>query len=207
MPNYLAPDVYVEEVPGGSRPIEAVGTSTAAFIGAAPDADALTKDIRAVTNWSEFQRLYAAPGQAATELSQAVFGFFQNGGQRCYVVNTGPARDLGTALNLVAQRDDVAIVAAPGFTDAASYDALLTHCETLGDRVAILDAPHDVPDVMALTQVARPSRRPAWERTRPREGAERHRPGRPPPGELRRAAAPAVRRRVRRGVLSVAAGA
>ncbi len=115
------------------------------------------KDIHAVTNWSEFQRIYAAAGQAGTDLAQAVFGFFQNGGQRCYVVNTGPARDLGSALNLVAQRDDVAIVAAPGFTDAASYDALLTHCETLGDRVAILDAPHDVPDVMALTQVARPS--------------------------------------------------
>ncbi|GGO30287.1 phage tail sheath family protein [Deinococcus humi] len=156
MPNYLAPDVYVEEVPGGPRPIEAVGTSTAAFIGVAPDAGALSQDIRAVTNWSEFRRVYAAGGQAATDLSQAVFGFFQNGGQRCYVVNTGPARDLGSALNLVAQRDDVAIVAAPGFTDAASYDALLTHCETLGDRVAILDAPHDVPDVMALTQVARP---------------------------------------------------
>ncbi|MFC3831614.1 MULTISPECIES: phage tail sheath family protein [Deinococcus] len=185
MPNYLAPDVYVEEVPGGPRPIEAVGTSTAAFIGAAPDADALTQGIRAVTNWSEFQRLYAAQGQAGTDLSQAVFGFFQNGGQRCYVVNTGPARDLGAALNLVAQRDDVAIVAAPGFTDAASYDALLTHCETLGDRVAILDAPRDVPDVMALTRVARPV--PAVRAgadTSTREGAERDGPGRPPPGEL-----------------------
>ena len=37
MPTYLAPDVYVEEVPGGSRPIEAVGTSTAGFVGVAPE--------------------------------------------------------------------------------------------------------------------------------------------------------------------------
>jgi hypothetical protein len=32
-PKYLSPGVYVEEVPGGSRPIEGVGTSTAAFVG------------------------------------------------------------------------------------------------------------------------------------------------------------------------------
>jgi hypothetical protein len=30
------PDVHMEEVPSGARPIEAVGTSTAAFVGEAP---------------------------------------------------------------------------------------------------------------------------------------------------------------------------
>ena len=30
---YLSPGVYVEEVDSGARPIEAVGTSTAAFVG------------------------------------------------------------------------------------------------------------------------------------------------------------------------------
>ena len=35
MPSYLHPGVYIEEVPGGARPIEAVGTSTAAFVGLA----------------------------------------------------------------------------------------------------------------------------------------------------------------------------
>ena len=33
---YLSPGVYVEEVDSGSRPIEAVGTSIAAFVGLAP---------------------------------------------------------------------------------------------------------------------------------------------------------------------------
>ena len=33
MPEYLSPGVYVEEVSGGAKPIEAVGTSTACFIG------------------------------------------------------------------------------------------------------------------------------------------------------------------------------
>ena len=40
-----APGVYVKEVPGGARPIAAVGTSTAAFVGAAPDAKALLGDL------------------------------------------------------------------------------------------------------------------------------------------------------------------
>jgi hypothetical protein len=35
-PKYLSPGVYVEEVPSRSRPIEGVGTSTAAFVGEAP---------------------------------------------------------------------------------------------------------------------------------------------------------------------------
>ena len=35
MPTYLHPGVYVEEISGGVRPIEAGGTSTAAFVGIA----------------------------------------------------------------------------------------------------------------------------------------------------------------------------
>ena len=36
MPTYLSPGVYVEEVPSASKPIEAVGTSIAAFVGLSP---------------------------------------------------------------------------------------------------------------------------------------------------------------------------
>ena len=34
--HYISPGVYVEEVSSGSRPIEAVGTSVAAFVGLSP---------------------------------------------------------------------------------------------------------------------------------------------------------------------------
>src|SRR4051794_24849491 len=37
MPQYLAPGVYVEEVPSGSAPIAGVSTSTAGFVGLVPD--------------------------------------------------------------------------------------------------------------------------------------------------------------------------
>ena len=94
MPTYLAPDIYVEEVPGGARPIQAVGTSTAGFIGVAPDATAYmdrspADRVRAINNWSEFMREFFHPDSASTPLSQAVYGFFLNGGRRCYVVNVG----------------------------------------------------------------------------------------------------------------------
>ena len=44
MPNYRAPGVYVEEVNTGPRPIQPVGTSTAGFVGVAPDPDAPLND-------------------------------------------------------------------------------------------------------------------------------------------------------------------
>lgn len=159
MPTYLAPDIYVEEVAGGTRPIERVGTSTAGFVGVAPNAQAHVNEAVAINNWSEFVREFAAEGKG-TPLAYAVFGFFQNGGNRCYVVNVGAGQPIGgggpkrIGLDLLAEIDEVAIVAAPGYTDAASYDVVLTHCETLEDRVAILDAPSEVSSINALTQIA-----------------------------------------------------
>jgi phage tail sheath protein FI len=50
--------------------------------------------------------------------------------------------------------DEVAIVAAPGYSDPLSHEALLAHCELLRDRVAILDTPETVDDITALTRVA-----------------------------------------------------
>ncbi|HEU5370047.1 MAG TPA: phage tail sheath C-terminal domain-containing protein, partial [Ktedonobacterales bacterium] len=113
-----------------------------------------------INNWSQFLRLFVPEGRASTPLSHAVYGFFNNGGSRCYVVNIGenaPITGGGrgrTGLAVLEEVDEVAIVAAPGYTDPASYDALLTHCENLRDRVAILDAAPEVPDTNLLTKVA-----------------------------------------------------
>jgi len=161
MPNYLAPGVYIEEVPSGSRPIEAVGTSTAGLVGVAPNAGAFPNEARGINNWAQFLKEYVpAGGGASTPLSHAVHGFFLNGGSRCYVVNVGPSGQLAgdargrKGLDLFEEIDEIAIVAAPGFTDAATYDAVLSHCEKLADRVAVLDAPATVSSIGALTKVA-----------------------------------------------------
>jgi phage tail sheath protein FI len=168
MPFYASPGIYVEEVPSGARPIGAVGTSTAGFVGTAPDPDARRDEAVAVNSWSEFLRLYAsAPEAPGTPLSRAVFGFFDNGGGRCFVVNVAPDAPVGGAgrrrsgLGALEAIDEVAIVAAPGYTDALSYEDILAHCERLGDRVAILDPPDRFTDIDALTRVAtaRPARK------------------------------------------------
>lgn len=159
MPFYAAPGVYVEEVPSGVRPIGAVGTSTAAFVGTADPGSRLTHPV-AVNSWSDFVRRFAPTATEATPLANAVFGFFENGGGRCYVVNTEPGAPIaGTArarsgLRGLEAVDEVAIVTAPGCADQQSWEALLSHCERMEDRVAILDTAPDVDDVERLTRVA-----------------------------------------------------
>ena len=96
MPTYLAPDIYVEEVPGGARPIEAVGTSTAGFVGVSPLAGAHLNEPFAINNWAQFLKEFATGNNLqSTPLSHAVFGFFQNGGGRCYIVNVGKGNPIG----------------------------------------------------------------------------------------------------------------
>ena len=149
--SYAAPGVYVEEVPGGTHPITPLGISTPGFVGEAPDDGALVNVAQPINNWSQFLRLYVPEGASSTPLSHAVFGFFQNGGSRCYVVNvgkgkpvTGGGRDR-QGLQVLEGVDEVAIIVCPGYQDAASYDAILSHCENMKDRIAILDAPPSVP--------------------------------------------------------------
>jgi phage tail sheath protein FI len=46
------PGVYIEEVPGGARPIQAVGTRTAGFVGVAPNPACCVNEAVAVNNWA-----------------------------------------------------------------------------------------------------------------------------------------------------------
>ena len=153
---YHTPGVYVKEVPAGPRPIQAVGTSTAAFIGEAPLDEVMVNEPRAVNNWSEFVSRFMPEDEKdrkSTVLSNAVYGFFENGGSRCFIVNTGKGFDVDDALAAAAIEDEIAIVAAPGGTTPAIHAARQSHCERLEDRVAILDVPEDIDDIGLLTQV------------------------------------------------------
>ncbi|CAG0963815.1 MAG: phage tail sheath subtilisin-like domain-containing protein [Candidatus Methanoperedens sp.] len=81
MPEYLTPGVYVEEFEIGARPIEGVSTSTAGFLGLAergPYKPML------VTSLTQYMRYYGGYTKDSY-LTYAVEGFFNNGGQRCYI--------------------------------------------------------------------------------------------------------------------------
>ncbi|MCS7061547.1 MAG: hypothetical protein NZM14_10360 [Thermoflexales bacterium] len=98
MPEYLSPGVYVEEVDRGPKPIEGVGIAMAVFIGFTEkaqsvervDGETLTRGLlnkpQLVTNWSQFSDKFGGFVSGAY-LSHAVYGYFSNGGTRCYVLS------------------------------------------------------------------------------------------------------------------------
>lgn len=94
MPNYLTPGVYVEEIPSANKPIEAVGTAVAAFVGLAPGGP-LNEPMR-ISNWTQFARLYSdpinpddGPFMPGAYLAHAVYGYFNNGGSLAWIVRVG----------------------------------------------------------------------------------------------------------------------
>jgi len=159
MPTYMTPGIYVEEISGGTRPIAMVGTSTAAFLGVAPAADKHLNEPLAISNWGQFVREFADENSPSTDLARAVYGFFNNGGSRCYVLNVGKGNSIAgdarkrTGITALETVDEAKIIAAPGYTDVLSYEALISHCEKMGDRFAILDAPARVDNLDALKKV------------------------------------------------------
>ena len=130
MPEYLSPGVYVEEIDRGPKPIEGVGTSTACFVGftekaqeiARVNGDNVTRDLfnkpQLVTNWTQYLEKFGGFVSGAY-MPQAVYGFFMNGGSRCYVlsVKTIPKAQVGL-LNADGKTAMVAQAAVAGYDGA-----------------------------------------------------------------------------------------
>jgi phage tail sheath protein FI len=93
MPEYLAPDVYVEEIDSGNKPIEGVSTSTAAMLGVTERGPVNVPIL--ITSYGEYRRWFGERlpisdfSDPATGvhcyLPTAVEGFFQNSGKRVYI--------------------------------------------------------------------------------------------------------------------------
>ena len=82
MPEYLTPGVYVEEFEIGAKPIEGVSTSTAGFLG---ETERGPTTPQLITSWLQYQRVFGGFFGADQYLPYAVQGFFDNGGQRCFI--------------------------------------------------------------------------------------------------------------------------
>jgi len=91
-PEYLSPGVYVEEVDRGSKPIEGAGTSVAAFVGFAEKGP--INEPTFIPNWTEFVTKFGGFIKGFY-LAAAVFGYFQNGGGRCFVTRLPGMGDTG----------------------------------------------------------------------------------------------------------------
>lgn len=179
----LAPGVYVNEVPSAIKPLAGVSTSTAGFIGVvadtvlmpllpgqAPTSTRTASNTYAlaaagtpvlITSWDGFTRAFGELQAGNLLLAHAVYGFFNNGGSRCWVARLAPAAaaegatsstatandinligsdDLNEVLNRFAAIDEISLVLAPGATAQGLQVALMNHCERIQTCFAILDA-------------------------------------------------------------------
>lgn len=138
-----APGVYIEEItPAG--PIAGAGTSTPALIGVVakpPANEALNKPV-AITNWSAYTDAFGGY-DATLNLPFAVRGFFENGGTLVYIVPIKDTTGLSAALDQLTRLPDISMVCVPGVVDPALQATVITHCENMGDRFAILDGAPD----------------------------------------------------------------
>jgi hypothetical protein len=108
MPEYLAPGVYVEELERGPKPIEAVATSTVAFLG---ETERGPTKPRFISSYGEYLRLFGGVYDAGKYLPYSVKSFFDNGGRRAYI-----ARIVGTggAASTLALGDFTVTAVGPG---------------------------------------------------------------------------------------------
>ncbi len=136
------PGVFVEELPGGPRPIEGVSTSTTAFIGAAERGPTEPYLVR---SWIEFEREFGGHSQTST-LSFAVRQFFENGGTRAVIVRAAGDGSAATQAGLRAlDRTEFSLLCIPPYAlsldvDIAAWEAAANCCR---ERRAflIVDAP------------------------------------------------------------------
>jgi len=96
------------------------------------------------TTFSDYVKAFGGFSDDASQqmLTHAVYGFFNNGGTRCWVVRVAAVAGLDAALSAFEAIDEIAIVAAPGQTDKAITAKIDAHCRVATkDRFAIYDTP------------------------------------------------------------------
>ena len=153
------PGVYVEELPGGGRPIAGVSTSTTAFVGTAKQG--VVNRAISIKSFAEFETGFGGLDRQS-EMGYAVRQFFLNGGKDAIIVRVGtndeaddlsqiflgdrPRREGLYALDSV---DLVNLLCLPGVADPTVLSAAAAFCR---ERRAflIVDAPSSVvtPDEM-----------------------------------------------------------
>lgn len=98
------------------------------------------------TTFADFKKYFgdfsSDPDQ--NKLAHAVYGFFNNGGSRCYVVREATEADIlnNHVVSKFEAIDEIAMVAAPGLTGTTIWSEIVTHCQVkTQDRFAIFDSP------------------------------------------------------------------
>jgi len=109
MPAYLHPGVYVEEIPSGSKPIEGVGTSTAAFVGYTEKGP--VADPTLIFKWDTYDQDFGGIIDTGIEaagdpMGYALYNFFLNGGTAAYIVRIVEEDSAKSAEGFIEHPDD-----------------------------------------------------------------------------------------------------
>jgi len=80
---YLHPGVYIEEIPSGSKPIEGVATSVAAFVGKVTKGP--VGEARLIQSFDDYNNEYGDIASADDAMGLAVQAFYLNGGKSAYI--------------------------------------------------------------------------------------------------------------------------
>jgi hypothetical protein len=162
----------VGTLPLAERRIVALESSIAAFAGLAP-AGPLDRAVRAdsfeafAAAFSDPDARLLGPYLAGAKLAHAVRGFFRNGGRACWVARVAGTAGTctvaghlgpGAGLRLLEGLDEPTVVAAPDAYAVASGDEgvkaiqreLVTSCERVVGRIALVDPPPDLDPEGAL---------------------------------------------------------
>ena len=101
-PEYLSPGVYMEEIDKGSKPIEGAGTACAAFVGFAEKGPLNQPTF--IPNFTEFVNVFGGFVKGGF-LASSVYGYFLNGGGRCYVTRlpAGASGDVNAEVTLKSE--------------------------------------------------------------------------------------------------------
>jgi len=151
--HYMTPGVYREKIyPSG--PVE-FSTGVPAFLGYCGRAeDSKNGDDfyspLMLTGWPHFEARFTVPSFSGY-LQDAVRGFFENGGKRCYVVflkdDGVPRIELAKGLEALEPVDTVDLICTPDIMQnqepariTGLQQQVLDHCRVCGDRFAILDS-------------------------------------------------------------------
>ena len=160
---YKSPGVHIESAGDRYIPLEAVETGVCAFLGVT--ASGPSNEPTRVGSFEQYARIF---GDDESFTSQAVQGFFDNGGASAYICNVAPEGGLDVApddyigqqgarnrgLRLLEGLDNIDLVIAPdlmqhykkslGFPEQkhvqAVQRAMIDHCERMHDRMTLLDS-------------------------------------------------------------------
>ncbi|MCB9101756.1 MAG: phage tail sheath family protein [Anaerolineales bacterium] len=155
MPTYQTPGIYRED--RFPAPAAELQTGVPAFLGYA-DKESLNTAQR-LTHWSQFEQ--QDPPLHDGYLAEAVRGFFENGGQVCYVIRLDddlpPEAALGQGLAALEPLNTIDLICAPDIMRSPAeaerlQRMVLQHCDSLGDRFAILDSGPSINSEIDLKQ-------------------------------------------------------